>query len=69
MANIKLIFQDSSEKKELQCYATISKQILIEIKNDFNEFEFICLDKITAVRLVRELKKQIGLLESEVSNG
>jgi predicted DNA-binding protein len=29
----------------------------------------ICFDKSTSVRLVRELKKQIGYLESEVSNG
>lgn len=69
MGKVKLIFQDSSEKKELQCFATTSKEIFIEIKNDFNGLEFICLDKITAVRLVRELKKQIGYLESEVSNG
>jgi hypothetical protein len=33
------------------------------------EPSFICLDKATAVRLVRELKKQIGYLESEVDNG
>ena len=29
----------------------------------------IVLNKSTAIRFVRELKKQIGFLESEVSNG
>jgi uncharacterized pyridoxamine 5'-phosphate oxidase family protein len=68
MANVKLIFQNLYDETELQCYATTKKEIYIQIK-DYSNINFIYLDKETSVRLVRELKKQIGLLESEVSNG
>jgi hypothetical protein len=73
MANVKLIFNGTeiSETQEhiLVTYANNANEIYISI--DMLEFvpSFICLDKPTAVRLVRELKKQIGYLESEVSNG
>lgn len=72
MENVKLIFQDQEETKQFQCFATISNKIYIEIidieaKHDYN-FQCILINKQTAVRLVRELKKQIGFLESEVKN-
>ena len=73
MANVKLIFNGTeiSETQEhtLVTYANTKNEIYISI--DMLEFvpSFICLDKSTAVRLVRELKKQIGYLESEVNNG
>lgn len=77
MANIKLIFQgselSSSDKTELICEVNVFNEILIsikdtEIQHDYNE-QFICLNKSTAVRLVRELKKQIGLMEGGNYNG
>ena len=47
--------------------------VYIEIlDNDFDvnyNIQSISLDRNTAIRLVRELKKQIGYLESEVTNG
>lgn len=77
MANVKVIFYDSreGEKIELNCSATLRDEICVSIQDkscyhDYNIQE-IKLDKPTAVRLVRELKKQIGLLisDKEVSNG
>lgn len=73
MANVKLTFHEKCSEKQLQCFATEFNEILIEIIDNEVDYQFntqnICLDKMTAVRLVRELKKQIGYLESEVSNG
>lgn len=73
MANVKLVFHEKASEKELQCYATEFNEIYIEILNNEIEHEYnsqsISLDRSTAIRLVRELKKQIGFLESEVQNG
>ena len=72
MANVKLIFQGTEESKtnknELEVFANTREEISLFLSsNDY--LGYICLDKQTAVRLVRELKKQIGYLESEVNNG
>jgi hypothetical protein len=72
MANIIIIFKGAefsgTEKHELIAYANQNK-IYVSVQMEKEEPSFICLDKATAVRLVRELKKQIGYLESEVDNG
>lgn len=68
MANIKLIFQGTQRSKtdenELEVFVNIHNEIVLDMKESL-----IALDKPTAVRLIRELKKQIGYLESEVYNG
>jgi hypothetical protein len=72
MANVKLIFHERATEKQLECYANDFNEIYIEILDNeiaMNNFQSICLDRSTAIRLVRELKKQIGFLESEVRNG
>lgn len=73
MANITLLFQgterSSTDTTSLETYANKFNEIFIEIEMDGTYHAHICLDKSTAVRLVRELKKQIGFLESEVNNG
>jgi len=74
MANVKLIFSGTEESEtqehQLQCFANSNNNIYINI-NTGHEFynSFICLDKSTAIKLHRELKKQISYLESEVKNG
>jgi hypothetical protein len=73
MANVKIVFSGTEESKtdqhELVLFANSKNNIYIGI--DMFDFpsSWICLDKSTAVSLVRELKKQIGFLESEVDNG
>lgn len=66
MANIKVIFQGTERSKtnttELEVYATINNEISIVIESEGNYPSLISLDKSTAVRLVRELKKEIGNL-------
>jgi len=72
-ARIKLEFYGTDESKthqhSLVAYSNIANEIYISIDMGDVVPSFICLDKPTAVRLVRELKKQIGNLESEVYNG
>jgi len=67
MANIKLVFQgtDVSEtnEHELVAYANTRNEIYLSIDCDSNYPSFICLDKATAVKLVKELKLQISYLQ------
>jgi hypothetical protein len=76
MANVKLLFYGSERSKtsehELTTYATISNELLIEIDCDKeNEYYkgFIILDRETAIKFSKEIRKQISYLESEVENG
>ena len=71
MANIKLVFQGTEKSQtnehELVCYHNASNEIFICIESDYPAY--ICLDKSTAVKLVKHLKLQISYIESEVDNG
>lgn len=74
MANVKLVFQGSTESEteqhELVCYSNINNNIYLHIDMPNYHTSFICLDRSTAIKLHRELKKHISYLaESEVSNG
>lgn len=72
MANTKLIFQGTSKSKteehELQIFYNTNNEIYIsiELKNEYPSF--ICLDKPTAIKLHRELKKQISYMREEVED-
>lgn len=72
MARVKLNFygteKSETEEHTLVAYSNINNEIYLCIDNQNFPESHICLDKSTAVRFVRELKKQIGNLESEVSN-
>jgi len=66
MANVKLVF-NGTEKSEttqvfMECYANIKNEIYIHIWDD-NAFQFLCLDKETAIKFSRELRKQIALID------
>lgn len=73
-ANAEMVFFGNGMlgKAELKCWSEIGlKHVFFEIKNS-DEEKMICigLNKITASRLVRELKLQISKIdESEVDNG
>ena len=70
MANVKLLFCGTEESKtndsNLEVLAS-KNEIILFLSNGGYE-SHICLDKITAVRLVRELKKQIGFLDLKGGN-
>ena len=74
MANTKIVFlgteKSQTENHELLCYSNDKNEIFISIEMEGYESSFICLDKSTAIKLHRELKKHISFLnESEVFNG
>lgn len=67
---VKIIFQgkedSATEKHELECFQ-IEDKVLIFIKDsesthDYAE-QFIELDKFTAIKFSRELRKQIALIK------
>ena len=66
MANVKLVFYGSEKSNtsehSLNCYSNSTDEIFISIdmNNDFPFESFIVLDKETAIKLSRELRKQIS---------
>ena len=67
MANIKLIFQgtETSEtnEHELTTFANTRNEIYLCVDSKDFPPSFICLDKLTAAKLVKELKLQISYLK------
>jgi hypothetical protein len=72
MGNVKLIFCGDEETentdKQMQIYINQFQKLYIEI-NDISDYtqgwdslQYIVLDKQTAIKLSRELKKQIALM-------
>ena len=69
MANVKIVFYGSveseTEEHSLEVFANTKKQIYISIDaNNGSEFynSFIVLDKETAIKFSRELRKQISFI-------
>lgn len=72
MANVKLKFygteKSETEDHSLLAYSNIHGEMYLCIDMPGFDKSFICLDRSTSIALVKELKKQIGFLESEVLN-
>jgi len=68
---VQLIFYGSEQSKtdnsELKCFCNTLQQIYIEIKTDNLHKQFICLDKATAIKFSKELRKQIAIISDEES--
>jgi len=67
MSNVKLIFcgseKSETQEHQLQCYQNTNNEIYITIDVINSCYSsFICLDKSTAIKLHRELKKQISFI-------
>ena len=62
-----ILFSGTQEIKTrshvMECFATNDEDIRIDIDMDGVMFAFINLDKQTAIRLAKELRRQIALLE------
>lgn len=73
MANFTLVFNGTDEsgtsENALTAYATKTNEVYISIHSTPLDFECICLDRASAIKFQRELKKQISFLESEVCDG
>ena len=66
MANVTLIFNGSeiseTSETELKLYANKRNEIFISIDDYSMPPMYICLDKSTAIKLSKELRKQIALI-------
>lgn len=77
MENVTLVFNGSdlttTNDYKLICSYNYLNEISISLDDDIDKYIEISINKQTAVRLVRELKKQIGLIKTkqnkEVENG
>ena len=62
-----ILFSGTEESKTrnhvMECFATNENDIRIDLDMDDSIFAFINLDKQTAIRLAKELRRQIALLE------
>lgn len=72
MTNIKTIYcsDDQDYESELVAYANDKNQIFIQISssNDVYDFQHIVLNKYTAIKLVKDLKRQIGFINEMEGN-
>lgn len=68
MANVRLVFsgteRSGTDDMSLVCYANSENEIFLQIYEG-DSGDFICLDKETAIKLHKELKKQISFLHNE----
>ena len=56
--------KSNTENTVLQIYQNVQNEITLSIKEeDVERITFIAFDRETAIKLVKELKKQISLLE------
>jgi len=67
MANVKLLFSGTGESETsghtLQSYCNHRGELFISIDTECFPESFICLDKSTAIKLSKEIRKQIALME------
>lgn len=69
MANVKLIFSGDAKsecyERTLQVFTNTQGKLYIEIEDtedDFKSVQFTVLDKDTAIKFSKELRKQIALM-------
>lgn len=67
MANVKLLFygteKSNTESNTIECFANSNGEISIFIEEESRPAVVIALDKETAIRFVKELRKQISILD------
>lgn len=67
MEKVRLTFfgtsRSETDDNQLECFANVKNEIYLSIKGDV--FESICLDRQTAIKFHKELKKQISFLDNE----
>jgi hypothetical protein len=67
MANVKLLFYGTKETDTESCtvetYCSDSGALLIEITDVGHSSNYVCLDKQTAIKLVKTLKSEIAKMQ------
>lgn len=66
---VQLVFYGSEKSKtddhELRCFCNTNYEIYVGIEMNTGMEHFICLDKQTAIKFSKELRKQIALISDE----
>lgn len=65
MANVKLLFYGTEgSEKTIECYANSDEELVISIQNEYdsNITSWVYLDRETAIRFSKELRKEIAKL-------
>ena len=69
MAKVKLLYcgteESQTENYTLVMYANSNNEIYISIDSEDEQPSFICLDRTTAIKLSKELRKEISYLKIE----
>lgn len=67
MANVRLLFRSNNTnehgERTLCVYVNEKKELLIDISDEYSPSQIVELDKSTAIKLSRELRKQISLMD------
>ncbi len=70
---VKLVFygteKSNTDQTELTAYLNTKNEIFISIEREDYPANYICLDKATAIKFHRELKKQISFIQEGDSHG
>jgi len=68
MARVRTVFYGSElsgeELTELKCFVDADNEITLSIENLSYPTQYISLDKETAIKLVKHLKQQIGIVNA-----
>lgn len=57
----------SKANSKLRAYCNAENELYIEIEHDDYPSSHICLDKETAIKLAKEIRKQISFIKDEES--
>lgn len=67
MANVKLLFYgtetSSTQYTTIECFANSNGEISIFVEDESQPASVIVLDKETAIRFAKEIRKQISILD------
>jgi hypothetical protein len=72
MEKTRIVFCSSKddEQIEMEAYINTQNELYIKIENELDQFSYITLNKLTAIKFVKHLKKEISyMIESEEENG
>ena len=72
MANARILFggDENTQNHVLECFS-MTKSLFISIdmnygKDEEGKYAYIAMDRMTAIRFAKEIRRQIGLMEVEL---
>lgn len=61
--------RSETDSTELSLYVNDKNELFVKMESEDGNFSYLCLDKPTAIRLQKEIRKQISFMEGDVSYG